>query len=115
MRTFHSFDELLHAVDALHWDGAVFIDPSAWDENPVTASLLLLEGDDELEDLDSPSSHIPRAAAELGMKQLLDVQTLQDVVGFERKRNPIATVSEVVHAINYYRERDDFYDPDRKG
>ena len=115
LRTFHSFNELLQVVDALHWDGAVFIDPSAWDENPEAASLLLLEGDDELEDFDSPNSHVPRAAAELGMKQLLDVQTLQDVISFERKRKPTATVSEVVHAINHYREIDDFYDPERRG
>lgn len=46
----------------------------------------------------------------LDMRQLLDVETFRDVVGFARKRNPAASEVEVVHALNYYREKDDFYD-----
>ena len=81
----------------------------------MSSQLLVLEGDDQLEDLADVDSHLPKEAASRDMHQLLDVQTLQDVVGFEQRRNPGSSPADVSQAINYYREADDFYDPERTG
>lgn len=45
------------------------------------------------------------------MRQLFDMETFREIVNFERKRNPVADVKDVICAINYYREKDDFYSP----
>lgn len=111
MKTFQTLKDLLQSVDGLHWDGAIFVNMGSWASSPLATPLLLLEGDDELEDLADEESHLPKEAEKRGMKQLLDVQTLQDVVSFERKRNPSASLGDMAHAIEHYRERDDFFDP----
>ena len=69
-----------------------------------------MEGDGELEDV-VPGAHLPKIAEVRNVRQLFDMETFRDVVNFERKRNPGASVSKIIFAINFYREKDDFYDP----
>lgn len=89
MKSFQARQDLLQSVDGLHGDGALFVNVLAWKSSPLTTPILLLpERDDELEDLDDEESHLPKEAKKRCMNQLLDVQTLQDVVSFERRRNP---------------------------
>lgn len=45
------------------------------------------------------------------MRQLFDMETFRAIVNFEQKRNQAASVKDVIYAINYYREKDDFYSP----
>lgn len=111
MKTYRSIDRLLEEALSLQWNGAVFVNRNDWTVNPLGTPLLLLAGDDELEDLADVESHLPRLAAERGMKQLLDVQTLQGVVEFEKRRNANAATEDFVNAINYYLEMDAFFDP----
>lgn len=112
MKTYHSIRDLLGELHGLDWDSALFINQSAWGADPQHAEILLLEGDDELEDV-VPGTHLPKIAKDREMRQLFDMETFRDVVNFERKRNPGASVSEIIFAINFYRENDDFYDPQK--
>ena len=110
MKLYRSIQELLGELDQLHWDAALFVDQGSWAAKPRETEILYLAGDDELEDIVA-GTHLPKIANDRGMRQLLDVETFRDVVGFERKRNPAASEADVVRALNYYREKDDFYDP----
>ncbi|HEM8509758.1 DUF7716 domain-containing protein [Burkholderia cepacia] len=101
---------MLNDLDGLDWDSALFINQSAWVADPWHAKILVLEGDDELEDV-APGTHLPKIAKDRGMRQLFDMETFREIVNFERKRNPVADVKDVIYAINYYREKDDFYSP----
>nr|WP_257146313.1 hypothetical protein [Burkholderia sp. JKS000303] len=110
MKIYNSIQELLGELSDLNWDSAIFINQSAWVADPLHTEILFLEGDDELEDV-VPGTHLPKIANDKGMQQLFDTETFRGIVGFERRRNSEASVSDIVHAINYYREKDDFYDP----
>jgi len=110
MKIFHSIQELLGELGDLNWDSALFINQNSWEADPMHAEILLLEGDDELEDV-VPGTHLPKIAKDRNMRQLFDMETFRDIINFERKRNPAAAVSDVIFAVNFYREKDDFYDP----
>lgn len=68
------------------------------------------KGDDKQEDL-IPGTRLPTVASDLGMHQLLDLEAFQGVVNFDRKRSPSASECEIACAVNYCREKGDFYDP----
>lgn len=102
--------DVLGELDQLDWDAAFFVERISWETKPEDTQILYLEGDDEIEDV-VEGTHLPKLVNERGMRQLLDVETFRDVVRFERKRKPDATVRDVIYALNYYREKDDFYDP----
>lgn len=110
MKIYHSIQNLLGELHGLNWDSALFINGSAWRCDPQHTEILVLEGDGELEDV-VPGAHLPKIAEVRNVRQLFDMETFRDVVNFERKRNPGASVSEIIFAINFYREKDDFYDP----
>ncbi|MCS0631877.1 hypothetical protein NX786_21330 [Telluria mixta] len=110
MKTFHSIQELLGELDELNWDSALFINQNSWAADPLHAEILVLEGDDELEDV-VPGTHLPKIAKNKDMRQLFDMETFRDIVNFERKRNSGASISDIIFAIGFYREKDDFYDP----
>ena len=112
MKTYHSIQDLLVELDGLDWDSALFINQSAWAADPQHAEILVLEGDDELEDV-FPGTHLPKIAGNKDMRQLFDMETFRDIVNFERRRNPGASVPDIIFAVNYYREKDDFFDPQR--
>jgi hypothetical protein len=112
MKIFHSIQELLGELEELNWDSALFINQNSWGADPLHAEILVLEGDDELEDV-APGTHLPKIAKNKDMRQLFDMETFRDIVNFERKRNPRASTSEIIFAIDFYREKDDFYDPQK--
>ena len=110
MKIYRSIQDLLIDLDGLNWDSALFVNQDVWATNPQHAEILYLEGDDELEDI-VPRTHLPKIAKDHGMRQLFDLEVFRDIVHFERRRNPTASTAEVIFALNYYREKDDFYDP----
>lgn len=110
MKTYHCIQELIYELADLNWDSAIFVNQSAWMDDPQRAEILILEGDDELEDV-APGTHLPKIARNNGMGQLLDTETFRDVVNFEKKRNPVASVEDIIFAANFYHEKDDFYAP----
>ena len=110
MKIFHSIQELLGELACLNWDSSIFVNQGAWMADPQRTEILLLEGDDELGDV-APGSHLPNLAKSRNMRQLFDMETFRDIVNFERKRKPAASVSDIIFAINYYRERDNFFNP----
>ena len=112
MKVYRSMQDLLGELNSFSWDSALFINQSAWMNDPEHAEILLLDGDDELEDV-VPGTHLPKIAKNRNMRQLFDMETFRDIVNFERKRNADASVADVIFAINFYREKDDFYDPRR--
>lgn len=112
VKIFNPIQKLLGELDNLNWDSALFINQASWRSDPLRAEILLLDGDDELEDV-VPGTHLPRLAKEKDMRQLFDMETFREIIDFERKRNPGASVSDIVFAVNFYREKDNFYDPQR--
>lgn len=112
MKIYHCIQELIDELADLNWDSAIFVNQIAWVDAPQSAEILLLEGDDELEDV-APGTHLPKIAKNNGMRQLLDTETFRGVVNFEKKRNPAAPVEDIIFVVNFYREKDDFYAPRR--
>jgi hypothetical protein len=110
MKIYHSIQQLLGELEHLSWDSAIFIDHRAWVANPLQAEILFLEGDGELEDVE-PGTHLPKIAKARNMRQLFDMETFKDIVDFERKRNSVASVLDIIFAINFYREKDVFFNP----
>ncbi|WP_321842124.1 DUF7716 domain-containing protein [Burkholderia cepacia] len=94
----------------LNWDSTIFINQSDWAVDPLHTEIIFLEGDNELEDV-VPGTHLPKFANDKGVRQLFDAETFRDMVDFERRRNPEASVLDIIHAINYCCEKDDFCDP----
>jgi hypothetical protein len=111
MKLYRSIHEVLDQLDQLHWDAALFVDQSSWVATPDETEILYLAGDDELEDVVA-GTHLPKIAADRGLRQLLDVETFTDVVRIEMERNPAASAADIVHALNHYREYDSFFDPE---
>lgn len=110
MKIYNSIQDFLGGLGGLNWDSVIFINQSDWTVDPLHTEIIFLEGDDELEDV-VRGTHLPKIANDKGVRQLFDTETFRDIVDFERRRNPEASVLDIIHAINYYREKDDFYDP----
>ena len=56
---------------------------------------------------------MPKIAKNSDVRQLFDMEMFRDIINFEVRRNSVASVAEIIVAINYYREKDDFYDSQR--
>ncbi|MCA7902034.1 hypothetical protein LGM39_21930 [Burkholderia cepacia] len=112
MKKYRSIHDLLDGLGDLHWDSALFVNQSDWALDPQHAEIIVLEGDDELEDV-VPGTHLPKIAKNSDVRQLFDMEMFRDIINFEVRRNSVASVAEIIVAINYYREKDDFYDSQR--
>ncbi|KAB1587798.1 DUF7716 domain-containing protein [Burkholderia cepacia] len=112
MKKYRSIHDLLDELGDLHWDSALFVNQSDWALDPQHAEIIVLEGDDELEDV-VPGTHLPKIEKNSDVRQLFDMEMFRDIINFEVRRNSAASVAEIIVAINYYREKDDFYDPQR--
>jgi hypothetical protein len=110
MKIYSSIHDLLDELDHLNWDSSFFVNQVAWMADPQSAEILFLEGDDELEDV-ALGTHLPNLAKIRNMRQLFDMETFRDIVDFELKRQPTASVSDIIFAINFYREKDNFFNP----
>ena len=66
MKTYHCIQELIYELADLNWDSAIFVNQSAWMDDPQRAEILILGGDDELEDV-APGTHLPKIARNNGM------------------------------------------------
>jgi hypothetical protein len=109
MKKFNSIVDFLKVAIHLDWDGAVFVNMKEWNKDPWNIEMYVLEGDDELEDLVDIRNHYPKMAHKLGVHQLLDVETLQSVLECQLSLKKESGTEDYLHAINYYREFDDFY------
>lgn len=109
MKKFKSLSELLAEYETLDWSGTLFTNKKAWQASPTKSEILLLEGDDELEDL--TEKQIPRLAQANNTSYFLDVEIFKNIIDFQIDRDPTSNIQEYAHALDYYLENDDFYDP----
>ncbi|MBC3270242.1 hypothetical protein HU765_09925 [Pseudomonas sp. SWRI81] len=109
MKKFKSLPELIATYESLDWSGTLFTNKQSWEISPTKTEILLLEGDDELEDL--TEDQLPRLAQTNNASYLLDVEIFKSVIDFQRDRTHNSNIHDYVHALNYYLENDDFYDP----
>jgi hypothetical protein len=110
VKKFNSIVDLLKVVPNLDWDGAVFVNLNKWNKDPFNVEIYILEGDDELEDLEDIENHYPKIAHKLGIHQLLDIETFQSVLEFQLNIKKESNTEDYLNAINHYREFDDFLD-----
>jgi hypothetical protein len=110
VKKFNSIVDLLKVAPNLDWDGAVFVNLNKWNKDPFNVEIYILEGDDELEDLEDIKNHYPKIAYKLGIHQLLDVETFQSVLEFQLNVKKESNTEDYLNAINHYREFDDFLD-----
>lgn len=106
---FNDLAALVAQYESLDKLGTLFMNVNEWSNTPETTKFLLLIGDDELEDLDD--EHNPVLATENNMKYFFDVEMFQSVVDLQVEKKPESDLSDFIHAINYYLEYDDFYEP----
>ncbi|OYU03651.1 MAG: hypothetical protein CFE47_31045 [Pseudomonas sp. PGPPP1] len=109
VKKFKSLSELLTTYESLDWSGTLFTNKQHWEIPPTKTEILLLEGDDELEDL--TEDQLPRLAQTNNASYLLDVEIFKSVIDFQRDRTHNSNIHDYAHALNYYLENDDFYDP----
>ncbi|MBF7142720.1 MULTISPECIES: DUF7716 domain-containing protein [Pseudomonas] len=108
MIVYDDFHKVFNEFESLDKFGTLYINRESWSRAPKATKLFLLSGDDELEDLDE--NGLPVLAAENGLNFFLDVEILQSVISVQIDIKEKSTLDEVIFAINYYLENDDFYD-----
>ncbi|QJI39391.1 hypothetical protein HKK52_00010 [Pseudomonas sp. ADAK2] len=108
MIRYKNLNSLLAEVDDLDKFGTLYSSKSGWAEDPSNTEILLLLGDDELEDLDERGN--PVLANKYGASYFFDVEIFQSVIDLQRKNNSKSNANDYIRAINYYLENDDFYE-----
>lgn len=107
MIVYKNLSEVLVHADELDKLGTLYINRKLWKVEPARTEVILLIGDDELEDLNEDG--VPILAAANNISYFLDVEIFQNVIDLLRERMPNPSVDDYVYAINYYLENDDFY------
>lgn len=106
---FNDLASLIAQYQSIDKLGTLFVNSDEWSSAPEKTKVLLLIGDDELEDLDD--EHNPVLATENDMEYFFDVEMFQSVIDLQVEKKPESDLSDFIHAINYYLEYDDFYEP----
>jgi hypothetical protein len=107
MIVYESLAALIAETDKLDKLGTLYVQREKWCTDPTQVEILLLIGDDELEDLNDEGT--PLLAAQRNARYFLDVEIFQSVIELQREKNPASRVDDYVFALNYYLENDDFY------
>lgn len=89
----------------------VFVRLDDWKAAPLSADLVVFTFE-EAEEFDDDAD-VPVIARELGLRSLLVITDLEDVIKVRSGQSPSPTLDDYVKAINYYREYDS-YMPDAK-
>lgn len=109
MLTFESIGDLLRNLAAgqdLSAYGFIYVDTEHWHRDPASA-ILYLPSDDEVEEWDDTQG-LPVVVAERGLRTLLGVADLEDVIDNVVQSGVDVDVETVIDAVNHYREYDDF-------
>jgi hypothetical protein len=107
MIVYKTLAALIAETEKLDKFGTLYVERKKWGADPMQIEILLLIGDDELEDLDDEQT--PLLAAQSNARYFLDVEIFQSVIELQREKNPASRVDDYVFALNYYLENDDFY------
>jgi hypothetical protein len=107
MIVYKNLAALIAETDKLDKLGTLYVQREKWGTDPTQVEILLLIGDDELEDLNDEGT--PLLAAQSNARYFHDVQIFQSVIELQREKNPVSRVDDYVFALNYYLENDDFY------
>lgn len=98
---------LIAETEMLDKFGTLYVERKKWCIDPTQVEIMLLIGDDELEDLNDEGT--PLFAAQRNARYFLDVEIFQSVIELQREKNRASRVDDYVFALNYYLENDDFY------
>jgi hypothetical protein len=107
MIVYENLASLIAGADRLDKLGTLYVQREKWGSDPTQVDILLLIGDDELEDLNDEDT--PLLAAQSNARYFLDVEIFKSVIELQHEKNPASPVEDYVFALNYYLENDDFY------
>jgi hypothetical protein len=107
MIVYKNLAALIAETENLDKFGTLYVERNKWGADPMQIEILLLIGDDELEDLDD--EHTPLLAAQSSARYFFDVEIFQSVIEFQKEKNAGSCLGDYVFALNYYLENDDFY------
>lgn len=107
MIVYKTLAALIAETEKLDKLGTLYVERKKWCIDPTQVEIMLLIGDDELEDLNDEGT--PLFAAQRNARYFLDVEIFQSVIELQREKNPASRVDDYVFALNYYLENDDFY------
>lgn len=107
MGTIKSFHDVLETISKRSPREWVYL-PSAgpWNLQSASATLESDEVPPELED--EPDAGVPQFAMDHGLKQVVPVTTLQDIVSNALEQDPDATMDDLFAAFDYYYRKDAF-------
>jgi hypothetical protein len=89
----------------------VFVRLDDWNAAPLSADLVVFTFD-EAEEFDDDAG-VPVIAKEQGLRSLLGITDLEDVIKVRSRQSSTPTLDDYVKAIDHYREYDSFM-PDTK-
>lgn len=107
MIVYKTLAALIAETEKLDKFGTLYVERKKWCIDPTQVEIMLLIGDDELEDLNDEGT--PLFAAQRNARYFLDVEIFQSVIELQREKNRASRVDDYVFALNYYLENDDFY------
>ncbi|WP_268796874.1 DUF7716 domain-containing protein [Pseudomonas huanghezhanensis] len=107
MIVYKNLATLIVDTEKLDKFGTLYVDREKWRADPAHVEILLLIGDDELEDLDEEGN--PVLATQNDARYFFDVEIFQSVIDLQRGKKEGSIIDDYIHAINYYLESDDFY------
>lgn len=102
-----SFAEVVERVRAKKAFGRVsgfYVWRDHWKASPLSARLYCFDSDGELDD----DGDRLRDVTELGLRTLLTIGNLEDVIVVRERRAPDSTLEDYVRAVEHYREYDAF-------
>ncbi len=102
-----SFAEVVERVRARHAFGRVsgfYVWREEWKNHPLTTRLYAFDADAELDD----AGDRLRDVTELGLRTLLTIDNLEDVIVVRDRRAPDSSLDDFVRAVDHFREYDAF-------
>jgi hypothetical protein len=85
---------LIAETDKLDKLGTLYVQRETWCTVPTQAEILLLIGDDELEDLNDEGT--PLLAAQINARYFLDVEIFQNAIELQHEKNLASRVEDYV-------------------
>jgi len=83
-----------------------YVNLASWETSPLSTAVYGFQFDDA-EEFDEEAG-VPKVAADLGLRTLLVVSNLEDVVLDTLVSDSQARLEDYIEAVNYYREFDSF-------
>lgn len=109
MAELETFETIIKTISSRSYREWVYLPRNEqWSLHSRCATLEMDEVPPELED--EPDAGIPQFAKLHNLREVVPVETLQEIVDNLRQQNPSATIDEIFTAFEFYYDRDAFID-----